>query len=275
MQTSDLQGFYINLDRAVERRQSTERGLARHGLDTIVTRFSARGGDERPKGITTNELGCFLSHQDVIATADPARPLLVLEDDLYYPDRFGASFAAIVETVFSRDWDVLFLNQVVSFADVRALYHMLRLKRKAGDIYAPSFSRYSIEACKGLYVSGATAYLIRPEAIPKVAAILARAADAGYKRPIDLVFLEAINREEINAKFVFPYLLGVDSGFNSTIADRPTEANSPLFVDLLNLFVAGGDLDPLRLRAFEAQHDGAFDVDAFIASQILYRRLRR
>lgn len=275
MQTSDLQGKYINLDRAVARRQSMELGLARHGLDTIVTRFSARSGDERPKGITPNELGCFLSHQEVITTADPARPLLVFEDDLYFPEKFGKAFAAIVNSVFDREWDMLFLNKMISFADVRALYHMLRLKRKAGDIYAPAFNRYSIEPCKGLYVSGAGAYLIRPAAIPKVAAVLKRAADAGYKRPLDMVYLDAINRDEITAQFVFPYLLGINSSFESTIADRPTEENTLLFNDILNLFVAGGDLDPLRLRAFGATHDGAFDVDAFIASQILYRRLRR
>lgn len=275
MQMSDLQGFYINLDRAVERRESMEQGLARHGLDRIVTRYSAKQGDDRPKGITPNELGCFLSHQDVVTTADPARPLLVLEDDLYFPEPFGKAFAAIFKSVFDREWDMLFLNKMISFADIRALYHMLRLKRKAGDIYAPSFARYSIEPCKGLYVSGAGAYLIRPEAIPKVAAILNRAAEAGYKRPLDMVYLDAINRDEIKAQFVFPYLLGINSAFESTINDRPTEANTLLFNDILNLFVAGGDRDPLRLRAFDAQHDGPFDIDAFIASQILYRRLSR
>lgn len=275
MQTSDLQGKYINLDRAVARRQSMDLELARHGLDTIVTRFSARSGDERAKGITPNELGCFLSHQEVVTTADPARPLLVFEDDLYFPEKFGKAFAAIVNSVFDREWDMLFLNKMISFADMRALYHMLRLKRKAGDIYAPAFNRYSIEPCKGLYVSGAGAYLIRPAAIPKVAAVLKRAADAGYKRPLDMVYFDAINRDEITAQFVFPYLLGINSSFESTIADRPTEENTLLFNDILNLFVAGGDLDALRLRAFEATHDGAFDADAFIASQILYRRLRR
>lgn len=275
MPLSDLQGRYINLDRAEDRRQFMEAKLATHGLDGIVTRFAAREGDDRPRGITRNELGCFLSHQEIVATADPARPLLVLEDDIHFPERAGNSFAKLFDSLHGHAWDMLFLAQVVSFADLRAVYHMLKLKRKAGDIYAPDFARFSIEPCKGIYVSGATAYLIRAEALPKVQAILNRAAEAGYQRSLDIVYLDAINRGEIDAKFLFPYLLGVDPRFQSTINDRPAEANAPLFMDMMNMFVAGGDIDYLRLRAFDAQHDGPFDIDAFIASQLVYRRLAR
>lgn len=275
MQLSDLQGHYINLDGAGERRQSMQAGLTRHGLDGVVTRFGARQGDDRPKAITRNELGCFLSHHEIVTSADPSRPLLVLEDDIHFPEPFGRFFRSLFASAFAHEWDMLFLNKMISFTDMRSVYHMLRLKRKAGDIYAPSFRKLSLEPCKGLYVSGAGAYLVRPAAIPKLAAILERASEAGYKRPLDMVYLDAINRDEINARFVFPYILGIDSSFESTINDRPTEANTLLFNDILNLFVAGGDLEPLRRRAFDARDDDPFDVDAFIASQIIYRRLLR
>lgn len=275
MPLSDLQGRYINLDRAGERRRHMEAKLGEHGLDGIVTRFAAREGDDRPYGITRNELGCFLSHQEIVTSADPARPLLVLEDDIHFPERAGSIFSRLFDSLYRHSWDMLFLAQVVSFTDMRAVYHMLQLKRKAGDIYAPDFSRFSIEPCKGIYVSGATAYLVRAEALPKLDGILNRAAEAGYRRSLDIVYLDAINRGEIDAKFLFPYLLGVDPRFQSTINDRPAEANAPLFMDMMNMFVAGGDIDHVRQRAFDARDDGPFDLDAFIASQVIYRRLTR
>ena len=275
MQQTDIQGFYINLDRSLDRRASMEQALARCGLRDMIARFPARVGDERQKGITVNELGCFLSHQAIIDSIVDDRPTLVLEDDTYFPQRFPEYFSIILDKCVDHDWDILFLNKMISFTDLRAVYQMIRKKRAAGDIYSDQFRDFSIEECKGLYVSGAGAYLVRPGAAGKVAEVLRKAADANYPKPVDIVYLNAINAGTLKAKFAFPYILGVNSHLESTLKLRAGGNNGLLFNDILNLFVAGGEVDPLRLRALDAVHDIPFDADAFIASQIIYRRLTR
>ncbi|KRB81315.1 hypothetical protein ASE00_15095 [Sphingomonas sp. Root710] len=275
MQRADIRGFYINLDRSPERRALMEEGLARCGLGGAITRFSARQGDDRPKGISANELGCFLSHQAIVDSIADDRPTLILEDDIYFPPRFEEYLSIILEKCAGHEWDILFLNKMISFTDMRAVYQMIRKKRAAGDIYSDQFRNFSIEECKGLYISGAGAYLIRPGAAGKVAAILRKTAEDNYPKPVDITYLNAINAGTLKAKFAFPYILGVHSQLESTLKQRAGGDNGPLFNDILNLFVAGGDIDRLRLGAFDAVHDIPFDADAFIASQILYRRLTR
>lgn len=252
-----------------------EDALARCGLGEAIKRFSARQGDDRPKGISANELGCFLSHQAIVDSIADDRPTLILEDDIYFPPRFEEYFSIVLEKCAAQEWDILFLNKMISFTDMRAVYQMIRKKRAAGDIYSDQFRNFSIEECKGLYISGAGAYLIRPGAAGKVAAILRKAAEDNYPKPVDITYLNAINAGTLKAKFAFPYILGVHSQLESTLKQRAGGDNGPLFNDILNLFVAGGDVDRLRLRAFDAVHDIPFDADAFIASQILYRRLSR
>jgi len=275
MQQADIHGFYINLDRSLDRRASMEQALARCGLASTIERFPARSGDERQKGITVNELGCFLSHQAIIDAIDDDRPTLVLEDDTYFPPRFSEYFSLILEKSVEHEWDILFLNKMISFTDLRAVYQMIRKKRAAGDIYSDQFRDFSIEECKGLYISGAGAYLVRAGAAGKVAETLRSAADENYPKPVDIVYLKAINAGTLKAKFAFPYILGVNSHLESTLKLRAGGNNGLLFNDILNLFVAGGDLDQLRLRGFDAFHDIPFDADAFVASQIIYRRLAR
>lgn len=275
MQKSDIQGFYINLDRSVERRLSMEHGLARSGLDQAVVRFAAREGDAREKGISVSELGCFLSHQEIVQSIADDRPTLILEDDLYFPAQFERYFDIVLGKCLDFEWDILFLNKMISFTDLRSVYQMINKKRYAGDIYSDSFSGFSIEECKGLYVSGAGAYLIRPGSSAKVAEIIEQSASLGYPQPLDIVYLQAIRADKLKAKFAFPYILGIDSRHETTISNRAGSANSSMFSDILNLFVAGGDTDRLKLRAFDAWNETAFDLDAHIASQLVYRRLAR
>ncbi|RYE58504.1 MAG: glycosyltransferase family 25 protein, partial [Rhizobiaceae bacterium] len=243
MQKSDLKGFYINLDRSVERRMSMEQGLARAGLDQSVERFSAREGDDRKKRISVSELGCLLSHQEIIQSITDDAPTLVLEDDLYFPPHFGRYLDIVLSKCLAFEWDILFLNKMISFAHLRSAYEMIKKKRDVGDIYADSFSEFSIEECKGLYISGSGAYLIRPGSAPKISEIIRESASLNYPKPVDIVYLDAIRSDRLKAKFVFPYILGTDWRHGITISSRAGGEDSPMFNDILNLFVAGGETE--------------------------------
>ena len=274
MKLHDLAGKFINLDRSTDRRAAMEAALSSHGLSN-VERFSARMGDDRKRGISRNELGCFLSHQAIIEEIGTNHDFLILEDDILFPPAFDDYVGPALDGCETEEWDILFLTQVISFTDLRSVYALLRQRRHAGDIRSQSFTAFTREDCKGIYVSCAGAYIIRSGAAPKVAAILRKVADADYPIPADIAFMRAINAGLLKARYVFPYLVGIDARFESTLADRKDQANARLFLDINNLFVAGGNLDNLRLRAFDALHEQPFDGEAFVASQIIYRRLLR
>ncbi len=274
MKLGDIPGLYFNLDRSTDRRATMEGALAKHGL-IKVGRFSALTGDDRKRGITRNELGCFLSHQAVTESIADDQHFLILEDDILFPEAFSDYVGHALAECEKEDWDVLFLTQMISFTDVKSIYTLLRQRRKVGDIRSPSFTQFATYDCKGIFASCTAAYIIRAGSAGKVASLLRKMAEHDYPCAIDIAHMRAINAGMLKARYVFPYLVGLDPGVRTTLTDRRDEGNHQLFVDIANLFAAGGDIDSLRLDAFDALHNRPFDAETFVATQILYRRLLR
>jgi GR25 family glycosyltransferase involved in LPS biosynthesis len=270
----DFRGHYINLERSAARRAAMESALERFGLNDRISRFAAMEGDGRAAAISKSQLGCFLSHHAIVAAADLVRYTLVLEDDIAFPDQFGRYWALVAPAIERQDCDIVFLNQTADFANLKVVSDLLRAKRSAGDIYARDFARFSLQDCKPYYAAGAVAYLIRPGAAPKLLAILDRAAAVGYQAPLDLVYRAAIRSGELSARFVFPYILGTGIDPLSTVVPDKGRQSGPLFNDVQNLFVAGGDIAGLERGADAVAGAEDRDVDAFVAAQILYRLLR-
>lgn len=267
----DFSGVFINLDRSVDRRLAMEDALARSGLADVVRRLPASTGDCRPSGISPNELGCLLSHQRAITAADPARHLLVLEDDVWFPPQFQRYFRILHGLMASDDSDVVFLNMTVDFPNASRVQRLIRAKRRLGDIHAPTYSQFGLNDAKGLYDFGMMAYVVRRGAQAKVAAILDDAACSGYTQPVDRVLGAAIASGRIKASVLFPYIVGIDQGLSAAITDR--RKRHLLFNDIVNLFVAGADIQALVARAVGGTHSEPFDVDAYVQSQLIYRWL--
>ncbi|QNN46714.1 glycosyltransferase [Thermomonas brevis] len=268
---SDFRGFFINLDRSADRKNALESTLERLGLNGVVKRFPAMEGDSRPSAISPNELGCFLSHQRVIETADPERHLLVFEDDVWFPAQFQRYFQIAQRLMANDTWDMVFLNMSVNFLQVSRVQRLIRAKRQLGDIHTPAFSQFGLNDARGLYDFGMMAYVVRKGAQAKIGAILAEAAHGGYQQPIDNVIGAAIRTGRIKASILFPYIVGIDQSLSVAISDR--KKRNLLFNDIVNLFVAGVDTQALTARAVAGAHDEPFDVDAYVQSQLVYRWL--
>lgn len=268
---NDFRGFFINLDRSVDRKIALESALERFGLGGVVKRFPALEGDSRPSAISPNELGCFLSHQRVIETADPERHLLVFEDDVWFPAQFQRYFQIAQRLMANDTWDMVFLNMSVNFLQVSRVQRLIQAKRQLGDIHTPAFSQFGLNDARGLYDFGMMAYVVRKGAQAKIGAILAEAAHGGYQQPIDNVIGAAIRTGRIKASILFPYIVGIDQSLSVAISDR--KKRNLLFNDIVNLFVAGVDIQALTARAVAGAHDEPFDVDAYVQSQLVYRWL--
>ena len=267
-----LRGSYINLDRSVDRRADMEHGLNRHGLGRMVKRFPAIEPDEGRGKLTRGEWGCFLSHQAIVDAADDGIHILVLEDDLIFPEAFGSYFRPALEIAFRTDWDILFLNQTASFLNLAPLRSLLGLKRTVGDMYSADFRNFRVIDAKNFYLFTAAAYIIHPRARKKVSTILAENSALDRNVPVDILYGRAIHDGRLTAKFLFPYLVGIDHGYETTMAGRAFNSDTKAVVDMINLFVAGLDTTQLRAEAAATQNADDFDADAFVASQIVYRR---
>ncbi|VDC31660.1 glycosyltransferase family 25 protein [Pseudogemmobacter humi] len=130
----DLGVWWINLDRAEERRRQMEERLAR--LDLDAERFSAIDGRAAPDLVAQSldaaafrrnmgraalpaEVGCYLSHLAVWKKflADGRPFALVLEDDVVFHDDFLAALGAALD--HSDRWDMLKLNRIRAKLPVR------------------------------------------------------------------------------------------------------------------------------------------------------------
>lgn len=269
-----IEAFYINLDRSVERRERMEERISAHFDGLSCARFSAFEGDNRPSAISKAELGCFLSHRKVIENGAAAAFTCVLEDDVIFPAGFGRRLRALLDQPGSvtPEWDILFLAQMVDVANAPALYRLLNLKQqlrpKGG---APQ--RFTFLDCRGVYVSGMSSYVVNPRSRALIVDLLQEAEARGFPEPVDIFLMRQINCNALRARFLFPYLTGVDCQQDSAVQEGEKLARSVLLEDLLNLLSVTADKASLMARYQPTRKLVADETEKFLASQILFRRL--
>lgn len=272
-------GHYINLDGAESRRASIERALAEARMSGLVARFPALRGDGRPSKITQGELGCLLSHARLVSDAAAAgEPRLILEDDALPSPVFQPALAGALQAL-DEDWDILFLNHLSDFANPRRLRELLALKRDSGDIHVGSpQGKFRLLDGRQWYFAGTAAYVVSARGARRLEEVFRVQSEAGYPSPVDLLYRRLIQERRISAKVLFPYIVGIATGHESTIGARqsasPEHAALGFGIEtLLNLMVAGVGRDRMLAEAHQALHDPGFDPDAFILSQAMYRYL--
>jgi hypothetical protein len=267
-------GFYINLDRSTDRRALIESNIEAIGAQKVIHRYPAQTGDDRPAGITRNELGCFLSHQAIIDQARDDELTLIFEDDVRFPATFPRNFPAIIDRANRGSWDVIFLGQILDYNDVNTLHRMIASKRKLVGLDRADFADFRLLDGARWYRWGAFAYVINPKSLPKVRALIGKSAEEGYKLPIDTLYAQLGKSRALETKVAFPYLVGINQRLPSTMADR---ANVQIHMHnmVTNMFVVGADPAQTLSESRAYLADSDLDVDALIASRVLYERFKQ
>jgi GR25 family glycosyltransferase involved in LPS biosynthesis len=206
-------GYYINLDRAVERRQRIEGQLARFGLGVRYKRFPAVDGRRlnRPSLRSPGEVGIFRSHLDIIERiAASERPGHVIEDDILFSDLTGPAIATAIKRGVLDTFDVLFLETYVgeAIAGIRIYHWMFEQAMSGGPIEGPEQLRI-LDLNEG-YQSGATSYVVSPQKAAKVAAILRTHWEHGPNLPVDMIFQQAVRAGQLSVGCVFPFVTTID-----------------------------------------------------------------
>lgn len=105
--------YCVNLDRRPDRWEQVKSEIDKHGL--IVERFSAVDGNpnniEKEPGILDGEIGCTLSHYNIILDAKKRGfdKILVLEDDVVFVDDLNAKFEEFIKQL-PEDWDMVYFG---------------------------------------------------------------------------------------------------------------------------------------------------------------------
>jgi GR25 family glycosyltransferase involved in LPS biosynthesis len=207
---SSMKCIYVNLDRDEQRREAMESQFGRfHPPGWTLERFSAVDGQEvARRGIegrlTPGEMGCFLSHRDIVSKAcGESGHLMIVEDDAVFDE---TSFRLIEQAVADREqadgpWDLLFTDVcITSIANMVGLYGA-KLQNYANDQQI----RYIDVSV--LSAAGSSAYVINAASKPKLLEMLNRAVR--LDRAYDL-YLQALIRDgQLSATVAFPFLTTV------------------------------------------------------------------
>jgi GR25 family glycosyltransferase involved in LPS biosynthesis len=264
----DLDIVYINLEKSTDRMAGMEKKLSQFFKPSDFKRFQAIQGDNRNAKISPNELGCFLSHLEVIQSSSVNHPTLILEDDVKFCKNFNTYLKTILTKLpeISLEWDILFFAQMTDLREVKKTAQLIKMRKKI-----PKGALHLLDA-KPHYASSTCAYLINPLSKDKIIRLLKQNEMEGFALPIDTFIQIAIGDNSLKCKFVFPYLTGLERLDTTVHTTEKQIKYSRIAEDQLNLFYI--DSNPPDLIKNSLDHSTIeSNQDAYLASLILFNWL--
>jgi hypothetical protein len=213
---ASIEGVFINLERASERRAAMEQQLSDIRLPYPVERCPAIDGSLQPgcpDNLRPGQYGCWLSHLTALERSIPnGRHLHVMEDDAL----LSGKLAVLPEGVgrlaadLGAGWDILYLDAtLVELADMYQMFDWVQEARPQGIVYL-----HRIPAEFAVY--GTLSYVVNASRKKYVHDFLRSYLHAGV--PIDNVFASGIQKGELKAHVTAPFLTtGSDPSMDSTV----------------------------------------------------------
>jgi GR25 family glycosyltransferase involved in LPS biosynthesis len=208
-----VSGFWINLDRAIERRRSMEGQLKVAGMGHYqrvagVDGLANYAGLPRP-GV----MGCWQSHLAALRLGAAAGGVVhVLEDDtLLGAGTKGVLDPLVMASVLGR-YDVVFTDVLFDFLTsqkyFRAFYEAARVVKKH-EIPA----RVDLVNLKGVLFTCSNSYFIHPQRMGRVLGLLEqefRSLNMQEPEPIDMVIRRLVLSGALTAAVTCPFLTSID-----------------------------------------------------------------
>lgn len=245
-----IEGVFINLERALERRAAMERVLAELAPPYPIVRFPAVDGQRspgRPSALGPGQYGCWLSHLAVLeqSMAAPSH-LHVLEDDALLSKAIALvpGMLDMLEADSAGDWDLLYLDAtLVEPADMYRMFDWCESARRKGQVSICKISPDFI-------VYGTHSYIVNGRRKGKLLDFLRRHLHVG--KPVDNVLAAGIQRGHIKAYLTAPFLT---SGSDLSLAGNISKADENFVAWLLFRRLCFVDLHDEMLPAFAARID--------------------
>jgi GR25 family glycosyltransferase involved in LPS biosynthesis len=243
-----IQGFYINLDRSIDRRHAIETQIEALGIGHVYKRFPAVDGSKlAPAGrMKPGEVGIFRSHHDVLARARKGGKFIhVLEDDSLLSEfMLPAIGLALGRGMFDR-FDVIFtdIGGVDDFRIVRDL------KQRYDEIIPfrgeqTFYDKLQLIDLARFNFAAMSSYVVSPAGADKLLAIYGKEAKRGLNMPVDLVVRREVREGRLRAACFFPFLTSINLGGIAATTSGRTVHDSFLMMALLRYsFFVDRDLD--------------------------------
>jgi hypothetical protein len=211
-----LRGYFINLDRAPERRSAMEAQLRQFGLADSYARFPAVDGRHLPqkasrKPISDGEIAIFRSHTELLRQAAALGDHVhVLEDDVILSPQLQPFLHFATKAGLFSVYDIVFLDWIPP-PDVRILRTLKNLAKPTLAKPAASLvpGDFRIVDVSDIYNLAAASYVVGPQSIAKVVAILDAELEAGPRIALDYFIRKEGRGGRLRVGSVIPFLTTV------------------------------------------------------------------
>jgi GR25 family glycosyltransferase involved in LPS biosynthesis len=202
-----IQGRYINLDTATDRRETLERSYAAANFSDrwTMTRFSAISAEsERVRNLPGRQSdpykGNFLSHLDCIAQSlDNDDHLFICEDDCSFSPETGPLIEKIIDQLDEASWDVLHTEITLISAVHYSLMFKLGRMNSEEKIRLINLNSFPHD------YTGSSAYLVNRKSKDKFLGAFKYVRDV-IDNPFDICLRGSILYNILNAYVAFPFL---------------------------------------------------------------------
>jgi GR25 family glycosyltransferase involved in LPS biosynthesis len=206
-------GYFINLDRAVERRRRMEEQTGRFGGAGHYQRLAAVDGRalNRPSPCSPGEVGIFRSHLNALRKIASGRhPGHVMEDDVLMCDLTAPTIEALIRRSVVNQFDIVFLETYVGtmVSNIARFSSVFREVTRNGPVSSPDQLQI-IDLGKD-FLYGATSYVASPDGARKLVALLGAEWERGPKQPIDDFIQMATRAQRLRVGCTFPFVTTID-----------------------------------------------------------------
>ncbi len=213
-----FRGVFINLDRAVDRRQEIEQEILKFQLEDVYIRLPATDGrllNQQQKFSPFAE-GCFRSHA---AAANLARsadaPIHIIEDDTKLSTHVTRFFSHARESELFEKFDVIFLDMWVQ-PDLEHIERWEKLYRQALTQSKSIPSSFHVQDMREFPCKAASSYAVSPRGAQKLYDCLTAELDRGPSTPVDVYIGRLALEGRLSVGIVVPFLTSVDRNAGST-----------------------------------------------------------
>lgn len=247
-----ISGYYINLDKAVEKRRTFDQQLNILKLEGYIKRFSGvEPSANLPKGLSRGEYGCMLSHLNLLKN-QTTEYQLVFEDDIEIGPQFPGLISKLPKSLFLRN-DFVIFGYGINIFDYNLIKNLTEVVNgNVNDLYDPGLNTQHITIldCKDWYRHGTFAYAVNKNAYPKLKSLIDNQASADNIEPIDLVMKRGFKSGALSGVIAFPPVISVNNDFTSQMIDRE-DVSTKSHIELSNLFVRNHDPAASTVRTLE------------------------
>ena len=206
-------GYFINLDRAVERRRRMEEQIGRFGGAGHYQRSTAVDGRalNRPSACSPGEVGIFRSHMNVLGRIASGRhPGHVMEDDVLLCDLTAPTIESLIRRSVVDQFDMVFLETYVGtmVPNIARFSSAFREATRNGPVRSPD--QLQILDLGKDYLYGATSYVASPNGARKLVALFGPEWERGPRLPIDDTIQRATHAGNLRVGCTFPFVTTID-----------------------------------------------------------------